>query len=68
MESDLATWESKVDDVEWLMNNQPVEGVHGNIGAELAAFTEKAANQHGVSLSKRPSPQRADSEESRGIP
>ena len=38
MESDLATWESKADDVEWLMNNQPVEGVHGNIGAELAAY------------------------------
>ena len=63
MEADLATWESKADDVEWLMNNQPVVGVHGNIGAELAAFTEKAANKHGVSLSKRPSPQRADTEE-----
>ena len=63
MESDLATWESKADDVEWLMNNQPVEGVHGNIGAELAAYTEEAANKHGVSLSKRPSPQRAETEE-----
>ena len=63
MESDLATWESKADDVEWLMNNQPVVGVHGNIGAELAAYTEKVANKHGVSLSKRPSPQRADTEE-----
>ena len=63
MEADLATWESKADDVEWLMNNQPVVGVHGNIGAELAAYTEKVANKHGVSLSKRPSPQRADTEE-----
>jgi len=63
MDSDLATWESKADDVEWLMNNQPVEGVHGNIGAALAAYTEEAANKHGVSLSKRPSPQRAEAEE-----
>lgn len=63
MERDLATWESKADDVEWLANNQPVIGVHANIGAELAAFTEEAAKRHGVALSKRPSPQRADIEE-----
>ena len=63
MDSDLATWESKADDVEWLMNNQPVEGVHGNIGAALAAYTEEVANKHGVRLSKRPSPQRAEAEE-----
>ena len=63
MEQDLATWESKADDVEWLANNQPVVGVHGNIGAELAAYTEEVAKRHGVVLSKRPSPQRADTEE-----
>ena len=63
MEQDLASWESKAEEVEWLVNNQPVEGVHSNIGAELSAFTETVANRHGVILSKRPSPQRADTEE-----
>jgi len=63
MEQDLVTWASKADDVEWLANNQPPVGVHGNIGAELAAYTEEVAKRHGVVLSQRPSPQRADMEE-----
>ena len=64
MQQDLVTWESKADDVEWLANNQPPEGVHGNMGAELASYTEQVAKRHGVVLSQRPSPQRADTDES----
>ena len=63
MEQDLAVWESQAQDVEWLSNNQPGLGVHGNIGADLVKETVTIAQRHGVVLSGLPSPLPADNEE-----
>ncbi len=63
MEKDLATWATRAEEVEWLSNNQPAEGVHGTVGAGLVKDTEEAARRHGVTLPKRPSPQKADPDE-----
>lgn len=63
MEADLAVWDSQAQDVEWLSNNQPGMGVHGNIGADLVKETVTVAQRHGVKLPALPSPLPADNEE-----
>lgn len=63
MDEDLAIWESQAQDVEWLSNNQPAEGVHGNIGADLVKETVTMAQRHGVILPSLPSPLPADNQE-----
>lgn len=63
MEKDLAMWATRAAEVEWLSNHQPAEGVHGTVGAELVKDAEEAARRHGITLPKRPSPQKADTDE-----
>ncbi|MBT8038461.1 MAG: hypothetical protein KJO21_13055 [Verrucomicrobiae bacterium] len=63
MERELDEAESQRPDQEWLLENPPVVGTHGGVGAELATYTEKSALNNGVTLKKRPSPQREDTEE-----
>jgi hypothetical protein len=63
MNTELDAWESQIADVDWLLDNPPVEGTHGKIGAELATYTEKSALRYKVQLKKRPSPQRENPEE-----
>lgn len=63
MEKDLAMWASRAEEVEWLSNHQPAEGVHGTVGAQLVKDTEEAALRHGVTLPQRPGPQKAEPDE-----
>lgn len=64
MKADLAEADSKIDDVEWLAENPPVESMHGAVSADLAEFTEKSALRSGVDISKkRPAPQDEDPNE-----
>jgi len=63
MNKELAEWDSQIDDVNWLNDNPPAEGTHGKVGAELATYTEKSGQRFRVTLKKRPSPQREDTEE-----
>lgn len=63
MENELTAWDSQADDVNWLIDNPPAEGTHGEIGAELATYTEKSAARFRVTMKKRPTPQREDAEE-----
>ncbi|MCP5536659.1 MAG: hypothetical protein H7A51_10565 [Akkermansiaceae bacterium] len=63
MEKELSAWDSQAEDVNWLNENPPVEGTHGQIGAELATYTEKSADRYRVTMKKRPTPQREDPEE-----
>ena len=63
MEKDLAMWATRAEEVEWLSTHQPAQGVHGTVGAELVEGTEEAARRHGVTLPKRPSPQKAEPDE-----
>ena len=68
MEQDLVTWASKADDVEWLANNQPPVGVHGNIGAELAAYTEEGGKTSWCRFIPAPEPATCRHGGSRSLP
>lgn len=54
----------RIDEIEWLAENRPVDGTHASIRAELVTFTEQSARKHRVDIKRRPSPLRADPEES----
>ena len=64
MEKELVVWESQAEEVKWLEENSPAEGIHGTIRNELATYTEKSAARFQVVLKVRPSPQLADADES----
>ena len=64
MKKELGAWKSQAEDVEWLSNNQPVEGTHGEIGADLTTYIEKSALRNRVKPRTRPSLQPQDLEES----
>lgn len=63
MRKELEEAKSQQEDIEWLNEHPPIESTHGTVGAELATFTEKSALKSGVTIKKRPSPTREDTEE-----
>lgn len=60
---ELVKADTRVDEMNWLAENQPAEGTHGRVGAELATYTERSAGRYGVNIKKRPSPLREDAGE-----
>ena len=55
------------DDWNWWIENQPVDGAHGGIRADLATYVERSASRYGVQSKGRPTllPQPAHLGESR---
>ena len=56
----LTRAENRYDEWDWFIENQPADGVHGRIRAELATYAEKSASRYGVQMKKRPILQRED--------
>ena len=49
-----------VDDWDWWEQNQPIEGTHGSVSAELATYAETSAKRYGLVIKRRPNPLRED--------
>jgi hypothetical protein len=52
----LVKADENLDDWDWWIENQPIEGAHGGVVADLAAYTEQSAGRYGVQIKLRPSP------------
>ncbi|MFK7912219.1 MAG: hypothetical protein AB8F34_16715 [Akkermansiaceae bacterium] len=50
--------DENLDDWDWWIENQPAQGTHGGVGAELATYTERSAGRYGLQIKRRPSPLR----------
>jgi|GEM_PF-863066 hypothetical protein len=56
----LAKAKNRYDEWDWFIENQPADGIHGRIRAELATYAEQSASRYRVLMKKRPILQRED--------
>ncbi len=63
MLKDLDEAADKQDEMDWLRNHEPVEGIHSQVRSELVSDVQKSAGRYHVILKKAPQPLAEDTEQ-----
>jgi hypothetical protein len=63
MNKELDAWASQEDDVNWLVDNPPVVGIHSQVRSDLVSVVQRSAQKYRVTPKKAPIPQPENTEE-----